>query len=351
MRKLFLKKNLNQDPDNQVLYHFFKKVCSGLIYFFMLQTLSINAQNVGIDVVTPTEKLDVAGNLNVQAGSSYKIGGKRIVHKTGGSNIAVGEDAGAVVGAGQQNTFVGRDAGSSTLNGDDNTLIGASAGRSIMNTDGNTLVGANAGFFNTGGDNTFMGRSAGDNNLGGSSNTFIGAFADGNNGGNLTNATAIGANSKVECSDCLVLGGTGISAVNVGIGTANPAERLHVIGNICATGSIGSCSDRRYKQNIMPLTHALRNLRLLSGVSYFWKTKTFPEHEFTTDRQIGFIAQEVEQIYPEMVQTGTDGYKSVDYAKLTPVLVEAVKEQQNQIDNLENRVTELEKLVKQFLEN
>ena len=49
---------------------------------------------------------------------------------------------------------------------------------------------------------------------------------------------------------------------------------------------------------------------------------------------IGFIAQELEIIYPELVKTGSNGYKSVDYSKLTPILVEAIKAQQAQIDAL-----------------
>ena len=69
-------------------------------------------------------------------------------------------------------------------------------------------------------------------------------------------------------------------------------------------------------------------------MTYFWRQAQFPEKQFTAARQVGFIAQEIEQLYPEMVATDPDGYKSVDYSRLTPVLVEAIEEQQTQIEAL-----------------
>ncbi len=63
---------------------------------------------------------------------------------------------------------------------------------------------------------------------------------------------------------------------------------------------------------------------------------------FTDAVQIGFIAQEVEKVFPELVVTGKDGYKAVDYSKITPVLLEAIKDQQKQIDELNRK---LEKLI------
>jgi hypothetical protein len=117
-----------------------------------------------------------------------------------------------------------------------------------------------------------------------------------------------------------------ISGGNVGIGITNPTSALHVVGNICATGTIGACSDFRYKKDITPLTSALSNVLKLQGVNYFWRKDEFPLNKFNNDKQIGFIAQEIEKIYPEVVSTDKEGYKSVDYSRLTPILVEAIKE-------------------------
>ncbi len=134
---------------------------------------------------------------------------------------------------------------------------------------------------------------------------------------------------------------------NVGIGNTNPSQRLSVTGNICATGSIGSCSDIRYKTNVLPLTHALSSILSLQGILYNWDRESFPQMEFSDTRQIGFSAQEVEKFYPEIVSTGEDGYKSVDYGKLTPVLAEAIKEQQEQINGLKQ---ENAKMMKELTE-
>jgi hypothetical protein len=156
-----------------------------------------------------------------------------------------------------------------------------------------------------------------------------------------TDDVAFGYGSSNSFTETMRIKGTG----NVGIGTSSPSQRLQVIGNICATGTIGSCSDIRYKTNIAPLTNALTSIVMLHGISYDWNRQEFPEMEFTNKRQIGFSAQEVEDIFPEIVATDDNGYKSVDYGKLTPLLVEALKEQQKEITDLKSEVREMKKMI------
>jgi Chaperone of endosialidase/Head domain of trimeric autotransporter adhesin len=134
---------------------------------------------------------------------------------------------------------------------------------------------------------------------------------------------------------------------NVGVGTQTPTQKLHVIGNICYTGSIGACSDIRYKKNITPIRNALNSVLNLNGIFYTWEKEKFKDKGFTDERQLGFSAQEVEKLYPEIVQT--DAYKSVDYGRLTPVLVEAIKEQQQQIDALKKMVNTLSEIINKKL--
>ncbi len=120
---------------------------------------------------------------------------------------------------------------------------------------------------------------------------------------------------------------------NIGIGTT-PTQKLHVTGNGLFTGTVTAscgvlvCSDERYKTNIKPLTNSLSSILLLQGIQYDWKRDQFPEKNFPDKPQIGFSAQELEQTYPQMVHTDAEGYKTVDYTRLVPVLVEAMKEQQ-----------------------
>jgi hypothetical protein len=115
---------------------------------------------------------------------------------------------------------------------------------------------------------------------------------------------------------------------NLGVGTSVPGQRLQVAGNICATGTIGACSDIRYKKNIIPVTDVLNKILLLQGIYYNWNKKKIGPDAYTPARQIGFSAQQVEQYFPEIVQTDSKGYKAIDYSRLTPMLVEAMKEQQ-----------------------
>ncbi|MEQ8574521.1 MAG: tail fiber domain-containing protein, partial [Fulvivirga sp.] len=123
------------------------------------------------------------------------------------------------------------------------------------------------------------------------------------------------------------------SAGDVGIGTTAPSQRLHVIGNILASGTI-TPSDIRYKKSIGPLDNVLQNISKLRGVSYYHKVADFPDLGLSEGMQIGVIAQEVEEIYPQLVVTDDKGYKAVEYSKLTPILLEAIKEQQKIIDSL-----------------
>lgn len=130
----------------------------------------------------------------------------------------------------------------------------------------------------------------------------------------------------------------------VGIGTGSPTVRLQVTGDIIANSIAGS-SDERFKTNIFPIEKPLQKVLQLRGVTFDWKTKDFPSRMFSENRAVGFIAQEVEQVMPEVVQTEntTEGYKSVQYDKVVALLVEAIKEQQKQIESLKIQVNKLKR--------
>ena len=98
-----------------------------------------------------------------------------------------------------------------------------------------------------------------------------------------------------------------------------------------------AASDITWKQNIEPLSSSLEKVMLLQGVSYDWKVDEYPEKGFTKNRQIGFIAQDVEKVFPELVRTDTNGYKGVYYGQMVPVLLEAMKEQQKEISELKKQ--------------
>ena len=134
------------------------------------------------------------------------------------------------------------------------------------------------------------------------------------------------------------------SAGYVGIGTNNPTVSLQVAGDIIANSIAGS-SDKRFKTNIFPIEKPLQKVLQLRGVTFDWKTQDFPSRMFSENRAVGFIAQEVEQVLPEVVQTEktVEGYKSVQYDKVVALLVEAIKEQQKQIENLKIQLNKLKR--------
>ena len=204
-----------------------------------------------------------AGNENLFAGRG--AGSDSV---TGCCNSAFGNGSGPLIGGGFSNTFFGHNAGHQTANATFNSFFGTFAGTANQTGEGNSFFGLSAGGFNTiGSSNSYFGQQAGLKATG-SSNTFVGAFADfafvadispsgnrntllGSNsalgsGGMFSpdNATAIGANARVDQSNSLVLGSiNGINGATadtkVGIGTTAPTVRLHVVGTTGLMGDVG----------------------------------------------------------------------------------------------------------------
>jgi len=114
---------------------------------------------------------------------------------------------------------------------------------------------------------------------------------------------------------------------------SNPSYMLYVQGNAYATGSWSS-SDARFKKDILPISNSLERIMKIRGTSFEFRNDEFKDYQFADGIQYGFIAQELESIFPEVVKTESNGYKSVNYNGIIPVLVEAIKEQQKIINDL-----------------
>ena len=133
----------------------------------------------------------------------------------------------------------------------------------------------------------------------------------------------------------------------LGVGETSLAYDLYVDGPLYANSiNAGSCpacsSDSRIKRNIHPIQDALDKVLALTGVSFEFDGSDYPEMDLPEGPQIGLIAQEVEEVLPEVVMSPPDdGLKSVKYANLVAVLIEAVKEQQGQIDTLHEEIDTL----------
>jgi Chaperone of endosialidase len=168
---------------------------------------------------------------------------------------------------------------------------------------------------------------------------------------------------------------------NIGVGTPadvngfpTATDKLQVFGdarvgnagtngclmNFAGTGIAGTCaSDRRFKKDITPFGSVLNQLTALQPVHYYWRAEDFPNRHFGNSRSYGLIAQDVEQVLPELVAIDSDGYKAVDYSQLPLLTIQAVKELKTEndvlkqrvaeVDSLKQRVTELERMIAAML--
>jgi hypothetical protein len=127
----------------------------------------------------------------------------------------------------------------------------------------------------------------------------------------------------------------------------NGAIAFSILGSLWVNGTTYT-SDIRYKKNFQKIQNPLENLLKMNGLNYYWRINEFKSKGFSDEKQFGLIAQEVEKIYPELVSIDSDGYKSVNYNALIPVMIEAIKELKSENESLKselnNRISKLEKL-------
>jgi hypothetical protein len=281
----------------------------------------------------------------------------------GDDNTLIGGNTGGPMTTGAQNTFLGNDVGIGVQTGSDNTLIGYEAGRLSSGTN-NTYIGSGAGkLSSSASNNVFIGYQAGANET--NSNRL---YIDNNNTaspliygefdndlvringaldvtGNITGALK---SSSIET----VGGDMTISAIGWGMNfeidtDANSSDKyqwfsdnnevmtLDGSGNLAIDGGLTENSDIRLKKNFQRIEQPLAKIEALNGYYYHWKNR------IDTTQQVGVIAQEVEAVLPQLITTDSDGFKAVEYTKLTALLIEGIKAQQQQIDDLKAENTAL----------
>jgi hypothetical protein len=248
-------------------------------------------------------------------------------------------------------------AGSNTITGLTNTNLSGSAGISNANLANSTISGVALGlnlnaltftdYLTSGG--TYNGSTARTVSVAGTSvntgNTLVARDASGDftagtitlSGLSLSGALVLSNTTESIDKDtgCLILeGGLGVEKnANIG-GTLNVtgittcAGGLDVTGDIAASGTVTAQSDEKLKENVITIENALEKVLSLRGVEY--------DRIDSGDHQIGVIAQEVEKVVPAVVYG--DEIKSVAYANLVGLLIEAIKEQQKEIEEMKKNL-------------
>jgi hypothetical protein len=277
-----------------------------------------------------------AGYNNTSGLNTFLGSGSGYNNTTGYSNTFIGTETGQQNSTGSYNVFLGRGSGRNIREGNMNTFIGTAAGANIKTGEKNIIIGDDAAGENfyagsgTGSSNIIIGWQAGYSLSNSSSNIFIGNQAGYNETG----------------SNKLVIENSS-SATPLVYGNFD-TDVLRVNGDAEA-GAFNTVSDIALKQNITKITDVTKNLSMIRGVYFDWNKSEDPGIWLGEGRQIGVIAQEVEKVYPELVITNDRGYKMVDYPKLAPILIEAIKEQQNQIETQQKEIDELKVLVNSLI--
>lgn len=345
-----------------------------------------------------------------QAGWSNTVSGNHFMgYKTGAfntigdQNYFAGYEAGYANTTASYNHFSGYQAGHSNTTGIVNQFEGNQAGYKNTTGSGNIAIGFRAGYNNNGSSNHFDGYEAGYNNSTGSGNVFLGHKAGYNEAGSdklyISNSETLDPliygdfafkyaiiNGKLDIlspnhEDVLSLankttkmtlsfntnnypGSWFFRATNDGTPTGSKFEFIGGLngipltllgtGNALLKGVLTQNSDIRLKKNISTIDGVLSKISKLRGVTYNWISDAKD-----TTQQIGFVAQEIEKVFPQLVKTDDEGFKSVAYSNMVPVLLQAIKEQQikieelktasDQVKSLEEKVEKLQQTVNNLI--
>lgn len=260
--------------------------------------------DVGIGTTNPNEKLEVNGKVLIMDGGNYTVPALKI----GTTNNGISYPDINIL------SFITASTARMTINASGSVGIGTTNPGALLDIRGALSAG----------DSKFYNSIQLIDSFNGTTQSWI--WAGGSNQLNLGVGGIAAGNTK------MVIDSNG----NVGIGAATVTSgfKLEVAGRIKSSGADDTSSDIRFKKNIQPLENALDKITSLNGVSFDWRIDEFSDKNFKKTKDIGVIAQNVEKVFPELVTTGDDGYKSVAYASLVAPLIEAIKELSHKIDTL-----------------
>ena len=284
--------------------------------------------NVGVGTTSPQWALDVAGHINTS--SAYKIGDLTVLAQT--------------CGVSYYNIAVGYQALPTCYNTGWDTAVGDYALYSDRSDGTNTAVGFQALYNSTYGDsNTSLGYQALMNNTGGSGNIAIGSGAAFNVSGTNSNNIHIGSFGSSSDNGTIRIGisGTQTSFFVVGVRGVTTGESNAVPVVIDSNGQLGTVSSsRRFKEDIQDMGSATEGLMRLRPVTFRYQK---PFANGSKPIQYGLIAEEVAEVYPELVAHSADGQvESVMYQYLDSMLLNEVQRQHAQIQGQQAEIQRLQ---------
>jgi hypothetical protein len=314
-------------------------------------------QNVYIGELAGRNKNTGNSNVAIGWGAMAEIQTATLSRET----VAIGRRAGAYSSS-SGNVFVGYNAGLFAASAASNTFVGARSGEGFLSGSGrpgpnNSFFGFQSGNSCRGGcaENTFLGTRTGELLQTGTNNVFIGYRAGEGFPVNGTSNRLVIANNLTN-NDILIYGE--FDNNRVGINTIVPEHTLSVNGSAGKPGGgeWATFSDRRVKSDISVFEDGLNVVMKLEPIKYRYnKLSGYSE---TEKEYIGFIAQDVEMVAPYMVTLFDDSEgpsklsdkRVLDTSALNQILVNAIQEQQEHIQTLEDRVNHLESLLLKVLE-
>jgi hypothetical protein len=262
-----------------------------------------------------------AGKSATDAESSNFIGWQAGINATNArfSNF-IGTTAGHTATNAQRSNFIGPNAGYLATNAADANFFGFNAGRADLNAANAIFIGTNAGYSTA---DISLNNTASYDDVSTFANTSI-LVGHSTSTGGFSNSIAIGAYATNTASNQFMIGST-----------TRPIDTTRINGSASTqctitTGTGIACtSDERLKTDIADLPPStLDTLLNVRTVTYHWlQNPASPE-------QIGFLAQDLEHYFPQLVATDSQGYKSVYYAQITPILVEAIREMNLKITDI-----------------
>lgn len=293
---------------------------------------------------------------------------------TGGAHVLIGYAAGYCMTTGNNNTVIGNLAGYMNTTGSDNVAIGSCAmygcAAGVRNPCCNTAIGYQALMcVTTGYANTAIGFLAGAQTSSGFFNTSIGMRAGCciiSGSCNIMIGYNVYGSGLAGGSGCICISTCGappafltVNSTGLGICTSAPAAKLHVTGCLLASSEITAYySDRRLKENIVPIDNALEKISKINGVTYTPNKKAIGFGFEENKKHIGVIADEVESVLPEVIypapfdtSTGRESvsgefYKTVKYERIVPLLIEGIKDLKQQADDLRTRLHDIKKQIR-----